>query len=186
MNYLNCSNNPTDIQDEPWIWEKKEINDKEMLMEYMDTNYELVLGAQSYKDGRQGYFIIHHTDGKWMLFYDKKKIDEKWKLVKQLYRDGKLLGVTQMKCSTISKNQRASDGDSEVIIIYCEPEKNEEHIKNIGKNIMELMEYGRSMYYKTNSQTKEGTRATGKDTNFKYSISYSVTNYILSSSSDED
>tara|TARA_B100001094_G_C17649643_1_gene539047 strand:- start:143 stop:610 length:468 start_codon:yes stop_codon:yes gene_type:complete len=151
----------------------------------MDINYELISSSTKILrgDGSEGYYIMHLTDGKWMLFYDQKEIDEKWKHIKLLYRDGQLSGIVQMKCSTIYKNPRAS-GDKKIIILYCEPEKNEEHIKNIGKNILNLMKYSDKIYYKTNNQTKLGTRATGQTGNHKYSISC-LDNYILCSSSDE-
>ena len=185
MKYINCDNNPTDISDNPWICEYKEVNTEEEMFEYMDINYKLISSSTKFlhEDGSEGYYIMHLTDGKWMLFYDKKEIDEKWKQIKQLYRDGQLSGIVQMKCSTIYKNPRAS-GDKKTIILYCEPEQNEEHIKNIGKNILNLMKYSDKIYYKTNNQTKLGTRATGQTGNHKYSISC-LDNYILYSSSDE-
>jgi hypothetical protein len=58
-------------------------------------------------------------DGKWMLFFDKKIIDEKWRLLKQLYNDGKLIGIHSVKVSTAKDNPRATNQKTGVIIAYC-------------------------------------------------------------------
>lgn len=73
--------------------------------------------------------------GKWMLFYAKHLMNEAWLIVKKLYRENKLEGVTSMKCSTSYENPRASTSDG-VIILYCKNSSNEEQIMKIGKNIL--------------------------------------------------
>ena len=56
--------------------------------------------------------------GKWMLFYDKSKINDAWIEATTLYRNDELDGVTSMKCSTSYNNPRANN-DNSVIILYC-------------------------------------------------------------------
>ena len=100
--------------------------------------------------------------GKWMLFYDKSKINDAWVEATNLYRNDELDGVTSMKCSTSYNNPRAND-DNSVIILYCNNSQDKETIMNTGKIILELFEYREkdTIYYKTDEQTREGTVATG-------------------------
>lgn len=110
--------------------------------------------------------------GKWMLFYDINEMNEKWKLAKQLYRENKLKGVISMKCSTNMKNPRASCHSSGIIIMYCNNSNDEYYIKNIGENIINNFNYTYNpyIYYKTDKQTREGTRTTGKQKNYTYCL----------------
>ena len=95
--------------------------------------------------------------GKWMLFYDKKMMNDNWILAKKLYRENKLESIISMKCSTNYNNPRASSLDEGVIILYCSDSSNEEKIINIGKNILEMFDYKEKqfIYYKTYKQKKE-------------------------------
>ena len=110
--------------------------------------------------------------GKWMLFYPKDDINDKWDVAKQLYRDGVLLGVVSMKCSTARPNPRASNTISGIIIFYSDDSSNEELIMNIGRDICRSMQYSEQpfMYYKTDEQTSIGRRATGSRRNYKYRL----------------
>jgi hypothetical protein len=114
---------------------------------------------------------IHRDTGKWMLFYDKKSMNESWTLAKKLYRKGRLEGVVSMKCSTMYENARASGSDG-VIILYCSDSSNAESILSVGKRILEAFCYkGKEyIYYKTDAQTREGTRATGQLKNYTYRL----------------
>ena len=109
--------------------------------------------------------------GKWMLFYDKSKINEAWTNATTFYRNDELEGVTSMKCSTSFNNSRAND-DNSVIILYCNNSYDKETIINTGKKILKLFEYEEkdTIYYKTNEQTKEGNIATGSKKNHTYKI----------------
>jgi len=110
--------------------------------------------------------------GKFMLFYNKNEINKKWKLAQQLYRENKLNNVTSMKCSTSFRNSRASNLNEGVIILYCNNSSDEEKINIIGKNILKIFNYEDRpyIYYKTDKQTKEGTRSTGNQKNYTYMI----------------
>jgi hypothetical protein len=142
MNFLNTNLLPLDVLESPWLKEKKDN-------------------------------IVFNADiGKWMLFYDKKFINEAWILATKLYRENTLDGVISMKCSTAYVNPRASSVNSGVIILYCQSSSNENQIMQIGKEILELMNFRESnyIYYKTDFQTHEGTRATGCKKNYTYRL----------------
>jgi hypothetical protein len=144
MKYLNSHFKPSEINDLPWLYEE---------------NHEIV----------QDLFDGDLNTGKWMLFYDRKYMDNKWLEINKLYRNKELDGVIKMKCSTFYDNPRAS-GKSGVIILYCNNSDNEYRIKDIGKNIMKLLSYNKTIYYKTDSQTRLGTIATGQTNNHLYKI----------------
>lgn len=115
------------------------------------------------------YWLLYgkHGDihGKWMLFYDKSRIDAEWKKIKQLYDESKLGNVISMKCSGAKENPRSSDKNTHVIIIYCADDNGE--IMNTGRRIIEnLVDYSNAyIYYKSNSQSKEGVAASGQPVN---------------------
>jgi hypothetical protein len=142
FNFNNTDLLPLEVSDFPWLYE---INNEGV--KYVDT-------------------------GKWMLFYDKSLINEAWVLSKKLYRENKLDGVISMKCSTAYENPRASTLDEGIIILYCNNSSNEETIMNIGKKIIEMFDYKENqfIYYKTDLQTREGTKATGSKKNHTYKL----------------
>ena len=141
-NFINTELLPLEVSDSPWLYETS--NDD----------------------------VKHINTGKWMLFYDKSLMDESWALAKKLYRENKLEGVINMKCSTAYENPRASRLDEGIIILYCSNSSNEETIMNIGKNILKIFNYKEQqiIYYKTDLQTREGTIATGSKKNHTYKI----------------
>jgi len=110
--------------------------------------------------------------GKWMLYYKKDKMNDKWKFAQQLYRENKLNGILSMKCSTAYKNPRATNHDDGIIILYCANSYDEQYILEIGKNILNMFNYNdnHTIYYKTDSQTSEGTQATGVIKNHTYKL----------------
>lgn len=107
--------------------------------------------------------------GKWMMFYDKKNINEKWNLAKKYYKKGLLTGVLSLKVSTAKRSSRAQDKNTRVIIFYCNKSHMGHRILKIGKKLSKKMNYNCKMYYKTDQQTAEGTRSLGVENNFKYS-----------------
>jgi Domain of unknown function (DUF1917). len=113
----------------------------------------------------------NEVDGKWMLYYNKTQINEAWENIKKLFRENKLHGIHSMKVSTAYKNPRASEENYGVIICYCGPESNEKLVKGYGKNLIEEMKYKSErgyVYYKSDEQTWNGTKATGQQKNYKY------------------
>ena len=114
-------------------------------------------------------FMSSSDEGKWMLYYDKSIFNSKWVVLVNLYRQDKLIGITSMKCSTSRDNPRGTSDDG-VIILYCNYSFDEKYIRNIGLNILELTDYNKIIYYKTNNQTRKGTRSTGQIKNSIYKI----------------
>ena len=139
--FTNTDLNPIDIYDYPWLYESD--------IRFLPSK-------------------IHNT-GKWMLFYDKNLMNEKWSVCKTLYKESKLNGVFSMKCSTSYDNSRASSKNG-VIILYCNNSEDKETIMKIGENIKRLTSYPQTMSYKTDEQTRIGTRATGNKINHIYKI----------------
>jgi len=111
--------------------------------------------------------------GKWMLFFDKNKMNEKWKKSKELFRQEKLEGVEYIKCSTNYKSERASSNDLGLISYYCFDSDNKEKILEIGKKLINLLSYDdmEYIYYKTDMQTKNGCRNSNTSFNYLYKMS---------------
>lgn len=125
------------------------------------------------------YWVFHGESsiekndvGKWMLFYPKTKLDSKWKEFCSLWDENKLSGILSMKCSTSLKSSRSSNDNEGVIILYCNNSFNKTKIMTIGKRIIPyIQDYpSNNIYYKTNTQTRVGTIATGATTNSTYKI----------------
>lgn len=104
--------------------------------------------------------------GKWMLFFNEKMINEKWKNAVQLFRKKVFPGIKLMKCSTALNNTT-----DKVIIFYCNKSDEKNRIINIGKNIMNKLNYQNDLYYKTDRQTLKGIESNGN--NYIYKIEYS-------------
>ena len=113
--------------------------------------------------------------GKWMLFYPVSEIDEKWEMAKDLFDTGELRGVRGMKVSTAIYNPRTTydDGATAVLIMYCGPWTDEPLMREIGRNLALKTKYESKtgcMFYKTDDQTRGGTRATGQTVNHVYQM----------------
>lgn len=139
---------PSNVADRPWIyWSLPEI----------ETTYP-------------------NADGKWMMFFDKKVLDEKWLQACRLYSEGRLRGINSMKVSTGFKNPRATNGEKVgIIIFYCGPADLEDWVLEYGWILKTQMEYKGSkkqhyFYYKSDAQTNNGTIATGSKENSSYKI----------------
>jgi hypothetical protein len=115
--------------------------------------------------------IILKNVGKWMLFYPKIELDSKWKELCILFNENKLYGILSMKCSTGLKSER-SNSDDGVIILYCNNSDNKDEIMNIGKSIIPyIQDYSyKTIYYKTDVQTRSGTVSLGISNNHTYTL----------------
>ncbi len=103
------------------------------------------------------------NSGKWMLHFFNNQLYSKWTQALNLFQDENLPGVSGMKCSTGLINPRAyGSGKMGIIIFYCDRSSEEKRINEIGKQIQQLMDYDKPMYYKTDEQTEKGTRKTGQ------------------------
>ena len=106
-------------------------------------------------------------DGKWMLFYPKAEMDARWLEACEHMQAGRFGIVESMKASTFKENPRSSDHGKGVIIIYT-PQIHKDMLMETGRLIMNAMQYGVTMYFKTNEQTHVGTRATGVQKNHTF------------------
>jgi len=129
------------------------------------------------------YWVFYgsgETLGKWMLFIDNIELNYRWMECLYLYETGKLPGIVCMKCSTAKTNPRSgnsgsknSNSDKGVIIMYMNSH-DEKHILDVGRNIIRQTRYNpnnKTMAYKTNEQTQNGTRSTGNTKNHTYLLS---------------
>lgn len=110
--------------------------------------------------------------GKWMLFVYKVKIDEFWSNITKLYNDGKLEGIYNMKVSTRKMNPRSNSNINHVICCYCGPYDDKDAIMKIGTNLVKVTGYNmaKKIYYKSDVQTKLGTRKTRRQKNHLYEL----------------
>ena len=109
-------------------------------------------------------------NGKWMLFYNKNRLDFWWVKACELFDAGRFGDqIISMKVSTSLANSRSSDDTKGVIVIFT-PTAHKDDILKWGSMIQEAMDYGDAMYFKTEAQTHAGTGATGQLTNHTLSI----------------
>ena len=140
---------PTEITNNFWIYEE----DPEIANRF--KNYDL------------------DKCGKWMMFFENALIDEKWQQLVNLYREGKLTGIHQMKVSTMKESYRSADHSYQVICMYCGPYDDKNHLMKVGENLLHHMDYSNNsgfMCYKSDEQTYLGTRSTGNKSNSMYKI----------------
>jgi hypothetical protein len=92
-----------------------------------------------------------YIDGKWVMFFSKEELDERWKEAKFLYKTGRLIGVNSMKVSTQVYNPYAVNKyRNGVIIFYCGPSEDKRHIMKCGRNLLKQIYYNDSiLYYKS-------------------------------------
>lgn len=112
---------------------------------------------------------IGEYSGKWLLFYDISDIDEKWMYI--VNNVDKFTGVHNMKCGTAKPNPRKQSSSNDIVIVlYCSGDY--EQIMETGRNILScIADYPyKFIYFKTESQTHDGTRATGCKTNHTFKI----------------
>lgn len=93
-----------------------------------------------------------NKDGKWMMFFPMSQIDAKWAEACQLYYSGRLTGVNSMKVSTAKQNpfpERLHGPNEGIIIFYCGPCEDKASVMNYGRNILSLIPYHSTFYYKS-------------------------------------
>lgn len=120
-------------------------------------------------------FAHLNTGGKWMMFYKSDAIDAAWTIIKRLYNAGSLIGINGMKRS-VTTGPRASSSEL-VIICYCGLSSDKENVLAFGKNLVRLMNYqsrNGHIYYKTDEQTINGTKATGVNVNHNYKLNLTI------------
>ncbi|KAF9094351.1 hypothetical protein BGX27_001472, partial [Mortierella sp. AM989] len=80
--------------------------------------------------------------GKWMLFYDKTVLNDKWAIVKELVEQDLLGGLA--KCSTAKEGPNATDLKSGVIIVYTSDYLDQEEVYKVGTTLHERTQYNKT------------------------------------------
>ncbi|KAF9584245.1 hypothetical protein BGW38_007106 [Lunasporangiospora selenospora] len=105
--------------------------------------------------------------GKWMLFYEKSLLDEKWLVVKDMVERDQLGGLA--KCSTARTNPNATSSATGVIIVYTPDYLDQEDVYRVATVLHEKMDYKKPMFYKTDEQTLAGVyKSNGSQKNHLY------------------
>ena len=93
----------------------------------------------------------NHTDqhdGKWMMIFKLGDLDARWNQACNLFRDGRLKGISSIKVSTAKPNPESIFKPGEgIIIFYCGPSEEKHNIMEYGRNILKYMWYPRSHFY---------------------------------------
>ena len=65
-----------------------------------------------------------------------------------------------MKVSTMVQSNRSSDNSKKVLQFFCGPHHGGEHVMLVGYNLLRQINYNTlgEMYYKSEAQSREGTR----------------------------
>ena len=142
--------------------------------------FHFKMETQSFRESKPSTEIdelwIYHDRmdrGKWMLFYDKDKLDDAWEKAKDLFDQDELVGISSMKVSTKKDNPRASSAHEGVIIFYCGPCSDTENMLAFGENVLDKMDYNifsqdhhpftlPFFTFKTEVQSAAGTRSLGQ------------------------
>lgn len=99
--------------------------------------------------------IDPNLTGKFMLFIDKNKLDEKWKVVKEATEGGFL--SYSSKCSTAKESPNAIDTNKGLICIYTASIYDMGEIKRVECAIRKIVKYHDVLYYKGDIQTMTET-----------------------------
>ena len=102
--------------------------------------------------------------GKWMLFVSRDDVNEKWNVVKNLIRNGKLWDAK------VSTRQKGKAGH--VIIIYTKDYKDIQDVYNVHCVLEQFgLKRNKDIYYKTNIQTAMGIYSGSQQRPWIYSSS---------------
>ena len=150
-------------------------------MEPMNVDY--IPWLYERKNGFKNDLYFASGRGKWLLFFDKHNMNQRWKQIKQLFRSGNLNNIEYIKCSTNYKSDKTPSDNIGVISFYCAGSDDKNKILSIGNDLIKLLNYTdmEYIYYKTDDQTKSGCRTTGSSVNYLYKIMnnlYNVDQFI--------
>ncbi|XP_018013056.1 uncharacterized protein LOC108670118 [Hyalella azteca] len=120
--------------------------------------------------------------GKWMLFFLHEYMDDMWAKAVELYSAGELPGIVSIKTSTAAPNVRSGETEYGVIRFYCGPYDDRERVLQYGLKLIEKMQYFSNNFgfaaYKTDEQSKIGTKATGAKKNYLYRLPVSTYDHL--------
>jgi hypothetical protein len=122
--------------------------------------------------------VLPEDIGKWMFFYNKNRMDEKWLLVTKLFRENKLNQIIfGMKCSTAACGMGSNNESTGIILIYCTKSQDKEVIMMVGKELLVLFNYTHNpmIYYRSDLQS---TQCNNKAPYNQKIYMYRLLNYI--------
>ncbi len=91
--------------------------------------------------------------GKWLVFVDKKDVDEVWAKIKKAVEGGKL--GSEAKVATAKPNPNATNPNDKVICVYTYDYANEEDVKRIREELRKVGITNR-IPYKSDEDTLSG------------------------------
>ncbi|XP_018013049.1 uncharacterized protein LOC108670111 [Hyalella azteca] len=110
--------------------------------------------------------------GKWMLFFNHDYMDDMWAKAVELYSAGELPGIISIKTSTAAPCERSGTTEYGAIRFTCGPHTDRERILQYGQQLVKKMQYFNVDFgfvaYKTDGQSRIGTKATGATKNYLY------------------
>ncbi|XP_018013058.1 uncharacterized protein LOC108670119 [Hyalella azteca] len=111
--------------------------------------------------------------GKWMMFFENESMNDMWAKAVELYSAGELPGVISIKASTAAHCARSSDPSCGAIRFKCGPLTDRELVLQYGQQLVKKMQYCDTLgfvAYKTDGQSRIGTKATGTKKNYLYRL----------------
>lgn len=91
--------------------------------------------------------------GKWLVFVDKKDVDEVWDKIKKAVEEGKL--GSDAKVATAKPNPLATNPNNRVICVYTYDYTDEQDVRRVREELRHLSINGR-IPYKTDEDTLSG------------------------------
>jgi hypothetical protein len=110
--------------------------------------------------------------GKWMMFFENESMNGLWAKAVELYSAGELPGIISIKTSTAAPCERSGTTEYGAIRFTCGPHTDRERVLQYGQQLVKKMQYFNVDFgfvaYKTDAQSRIGTKATGAKKNYLY------------------
>ena len=100
-----------------------------------------------------GYPELTHRSGKWLVFVDKRDVDEVWAKIKKAVEEGKL--GNDAKVATAKPNRLATNPNKRVICVYTYDYTDEQDVRRVREELRHLGINSR-IPYKTDEDTLSG------------------------------
>lgn len=128
---------------------------KKKSSDYSDANpSEVTEIAWIYAERKKGkYPKSTMNSGKWLIFVDRKDVDNIWRTIKKATEDG-LLGDCS-KVATATPNVLATDQETKVICVYTYDWTNEKDVKRVREELRKL-NITKKIPYKADEDTLSG------------------------------
>jgi len=173
------------------IMDDDELSSELVKLEHLNNPLDICDRAYIYYPAELQH-TIPQLHGKWLVYVPKTELNHTWSKVKSLLP---IEGVVLCKASTNRPHSHAFNVTTGVIMVYC-ANMHEDGILKIGHYLIAHLDYrspfGR-MYYKTEQQSREGSRATNRSfssasiqSTFAIPVTRSVAEPIFSSAASPE